>query len=147
MTPAKPILPLAAVGLFLSAHVIVPLVCGDVYPFTSAPMFRDKPEKYCDYHIYAPGGAELPQEEWLVQRVYDGNPVGYGVGVQPPGVLEQRFGIVHDEQVVRDHLLRQFSQGAGSRPEFITAEQKVFGPRDDGTIGEVESHLWRIRFV
>ncbi len=144
MTPAKPILPLVAVGIFLAAHVLVPLVWGDVYPFTSAPMFRDKPVRYCDYHVYAPGGAELPQEEWLVQRVYDGNPIGYGVGVKPPAVIEQRFGIVHDEQAVRDHLLRRFLQGEGLHPEFITAEQQVFGPRDDGTFGEIESHLWRI---
>ena len=144
MTSARSILPLVPVGMFLAAHVVVPLLWGDVYPFTSAPMFRDRPERYCDYHVYAPGGAELPQEEWLVQRVYDGNPVAYGVGVKPPAVIEQRFGTVHDEQMVREHLLRQFSRKEGSRPEFITAEQEVFGPRADGTIGEVESHLWRI---
>lgn len=144
MTNTKSILPLAIVGVLLAAHVVVPLVWGDLYPFTSAPMFRDRPEQYCDYHVFAPNGTELPQEDWLVQRVYDGNPVGYGVGVKPPAVIEQRFGVVHQEEQVREHLLRQFARLPSPGPEFITAEQRVFGPREDGTIGEVESYLWRI---
>jgi hypothetical protein len=137
-------LPLVAAGLFLAAHVVVPLVWGDVYPFTSAPMFRDNPQRYCSYHVFAPDGTELPQEEWLVQRVYDGNPVGYGVGVQPPGVMEQRFGIVHDEQEVREHIVRQFSKTQNARWPFVTVELQIFGPAGDGNIGLLEKFLWRI---
>ena len=144
MTPARPILPFVVVGLFLAAHFVVPLVWGDVYPFTSAPMFRDNPQRYCSYHVFAPDGTELPQEDWLVQRVYDGNPVGYGVGVQPPEVIEQKFGIVHDEQEVRDHILRHFSKTQNARWPFVTVEQQVFGPAGDGTIGLLDNYLWRI---
>ena len=86
----------------------------------------------------------MPQEDWLVQRVYDGNPVGYGVGVQPPGVMEQRFGIVHDEQEVRDHIVRHFSKTQNSRWPFVTVEQQVFVPAGDGTIGPLDNYLWRI---
>src|SRR5262245_4048401 len=96
--------PIVCAGVFLAAHVVMPLVWGDLYPFTSAPMFRDSPTKYCDYHVFAPDGTELPQEEWLVQRVYDGNPVGYGVGIKPPPVIEQEFGVVHEERAVREHF-------------------------------------------
>src|SRR5436190_23835728 len=118
-------LPLVAVGLFLAAHVVVPLVWGDVYPFTSAPMFRDNPQGYCDYHVIAPDGTELPQEDWLMQRVYDGNPIGYGVGVTPPAVIEQRFGIVHDEQAVRDHIAGHFSKTQNARCEFVPVDHRI----------------------
>src|SRR3954453_5154684 len=101
MTSLKSPLPFVAVGFFLTAHIVVPLVWGDLYPFTAAPMFRDSPTRYCNYQVFAPDGGDLPQEDWLVQRVYDGNPVGYGVGIQPPAVLEQEFGVVHDGATVR----------------------------------------------
>src|SRR5262245_18303184 len=85
-----------AVALLLAANVVVPLLWGDVYPFTSAPMFRDSPRQFCNYHVYSPAGEELSAANWNLQRVYDGNPVGYGVGVRPPPVIEQEFGVVHD---------------------------------------------------
>src|SRR3569832_1985069 len=71
---------LAFVGLFLATQVVVPMFWGDVYPFSSAPMFRDRPERFSDYRVLMADGTELPQEGWLVQRIYDGNPVGYGTG-------------------------------------------------------------------
>ena len=83
--------PLAAAGLLLAANVVVPLLFGDVYPFTSAPMFRDCPGQCANYRVLAADGRELPAEEWLLSRVYDGNPVGYGVGVRPPALNEQAF--------------------------------------------------------
>jgi hypothetical protein len=138
------VLPLVAVGIFLAAHVVVPLVWGDLYLFTSAPMFRDNPQRYCDYHIFRPDGKELAQEDWLVQRVYDGNPVGYGVGVTPPEVIEQRFGVIHEEQQVREHIVRQFAKAQNSHWRFVTVEQQIYGPAEDGTIGLLESYLWRI---
>ena len=137
------LLPLVVVGLFLAAHVVVPLVWGDVYPFTSAPMFRDKPEQYCSYHVFAPDGTELPQEEWLVQRVYDGNPVGYGVGIAPPAVIEQEFGVVHERQKVQEHILGQF-KGPATSYKFVDVEQQFFGPQNNGTIGLLKVSTWRI---
>jgi hypothetical protein len=138
------LLPLVIVGLFLAAHVVVPLVWGDLYPFTSAPMFRDKPERYCDYHVFGPDGTELPQEDWLVQRVYDGNPVGYGVGVAPPAVIEQQFGAVDEEQVVRRHILERFKR-LPAAPPIVFVDQRIFGPRRDGTIGLVDANSWRVQ--
>jgi hypothetical protein len=143
MTLARPILPLTIVGLFLAAHVVVPLVWGDVYPFTSAPMFRDNPERYCSYHVFAPDGTELPQEDWLVQRVYDGNPVGYGVGVTPPAVIEQEFGVVHERQEIQEHIRRQFKNLSPSYP-YVEVQQRAFGPLGGGTIGILKVSSWRI---
>lgn len=143
MTLMKPILPLIIVGLFLAAHVLVPLAWGDVYPFTSAPMFRDRPGQYCNYHVFTPDGTELPQEEWLVQRVYDGNPVGYGVGVRPPAVIEQEFGRVHQRQEIQEHILRHFKGSAASH-KFVDVQQQVFGPQNNGKIGLLKVSTWRI---
>jgi hypothetical protein len=137
------LLPLALVSLFLAAHVVVPLVWGDVYPFTSAPMFRDRPEKYCNYRVFAPDGAELPREDWLLQRVYDGNPVGYGVGISPPAVIEQEFGVIPKEREVREHILRRYKYLSSSSPSYVDVEQWVFGPTS-GTIGRLKVSSWRI---
>ena len=128
------LLPVVVVGLFLAAHVVVPLVWGDVYPFTSAPMFRDRPEQYCNYHVFAPDGSELPQEDWLVQRVYDGNPVGYGVGVLPPAVIEQEFGVVHDRQKIQEHILRQFKSSATSPNQSPPLRPRVALARTPGRV-------------
>ena len=144
MTSPKSVLPLAAVGVFLAAHVVVPLVWGDLYPFTSAPMFRDKPVQYCNYHVFTPDGIELPQENWLVQRIYDGNPVGYGVGVTPPAVMEQEFGIVHEEREVREHIHRQYRNSSSARPSSVTVEQRRFGLTNGGTIELLEARSWKI---
>jgi len=122
---------------------VVPLAWGDIYPFTSAPMFRDRPEQYCNYRVFAPDGSELSQEDWLVQRVYDGNPVGYGVGVQPPQVIEQKFGEVHERQRVQEHILRQF-EGAAASYKFVDVQQLAFGPQTNGTIGLLKVSTWRI---
>src|SRR5207247_11098909 len=99
----------AAVSALLVANVVVPLVWGDVYPFTSAPMFRDSPRQFCNYRVFSAKGKELDPADWLVQRVYDGNPVGYGVGVKPPLVPAPQFGIVHAEDTQRDHFQRQLA--------------------------------------
>src|SRR4051812_28304405 len=96
-------LAMIAAAILLMANVVVPLVWGDVYPFTSAPMFRDSPRQCCTYRVLDADGRPLAADEWLLQRVYDGNPIGYGVGVRPPPVIEQQFGVVHDEVCIRQH--------------------------------------------
>jgi hypothetical protein len=133
-----------AVALFLVANIIIPLVWGDVYPFTSAPMFRDAPEQCCNYRVFAPDGRELEAADWLVERVYDGNPVGYGVGVRPPPVLEQRFGVVQDETTVRLHVERQLARTVSLRYSFVDVVQETIGPIDSQRVGIVQSRKWRI---
>jgi hypothetical protein len=132
------------VAALLAANVGLPLIFGDVYPFTSAPMFRDLPQKYCNYRVLAPDGRELPAEDWLVQRIYDGNPVGYGVGVRPPAVLESEFGIIHDEAHVRRHIEQQFARSGNERYEYVNVEQQLIGPIDGRHVGVVRTNRWRI---
>jgi hypothetical protein len=135
---------LAAAALLLAANVVVPIGFGDLYPFTSAPMFRDRPRQYCVYRVFGADGGELPAEAWLLQRVYDGNPVGYGVGVRPPAVLEREFGIVHDEAEVRRHVARQFEQPQHRSRDIVEVVQEVIGPVDSQHVGVVHVNRWRV---
>jgi hypothetical protein len=137
--------PLAA-GLLLLANVIVPLVWGDVYPFTSAPMFRDNPQACCNYRVLGPDGEELPAEDWLCHRIYDGNPLGYGVGRQPPPVLEQTFGEVHDEATVRAHIRELLTQPTRGYLPYVDVEQDIIGPLADDPerVGIRETRRWRV---
>jgi hypothetical protein len=137
--------PLAAVALLLVANVVVPLALGDVYPFTSAPMFRDCPGRCANYRVFAADGSELEAEEWLLGRVYDGNPVGYGVGVRPPAVIELEFGAVANEAQVRAHVQQQLARAEHRRHPFVDVVQEIVGPLS-GTerIGVVQSNRWRI---
>jgi len=133
--------PIAA-AVLLAANVVVPLVWGDVYPFTSAPMFRDNPGQCCNYRVYAPDGKELPAEEWLCQRIYDGNPLGYGVGIEPPPVLEREFGQVHGEQHIREHIERLLNEPRHRGLAYVVVEQVVVGRLDAERVGVVrESRL------
>jgi hypothetical protein len=135
--------PLVAVALLLAANGIVPLVFGDVYPFTSAPMFRDAPRACCNYRVFGPDGQELSPEDWLVQRIYDGNPVGYGVGVRPPAVIEQEFGVVHDEAAVRQHIAQQLRTEKHRDLAYVEVEQQVIGPLGR-RVGVTSTRRWRV---
>jgi hypothetical protein len=137
--------PLAA-GLLLVANVIVPLLWGDVYPFTSAPMFRDNPQACCNYRVLGPDGQELAAEDWLCHRIYDGNPLGYGVGRKPPPVLEQTFGEVHDEDTVRAHIRELLNQPERAELPYVVVEQDVIGPlaSNPERVGIQETRRYRV---
>ncbi len=136
--------PIAAAAL-LAANVVVPLVWGDVYPFTSAPMFRDNPQACCNYRVLAPDGTELPAAEWLCQRIYDGNPLGYGVGIEPPAVIEQRFGDVHSEEHIREHVQRLLDEPRHRDLPFVVVVQEVIGPLDAERVGVTATHRFVVR--
>jgi hypothetical protein len=119
--------PIAAAGL-LVASIVVPVVWGDVYPFTSAPMFRDNPRVCCNYRVFGPGGEELPAAHWLCQRVYDGNPLGYGVGIRPPAVIEQQFGQIHAEEHLRRHVQQLLNRPEYAALDYLRIEQDIIGP-------------------
>jgi hypothetical protein len=142
--PIRTKLALIAVAALLAANVVVPLVWGDVYPFTSAPMFRDAPLCCCNYRVYAPDGRELPAEDWLVQRIYDGNPIGYGVGICPPPVLEQDFGHICGEAAVRQHIEKQFTNPKNRDLRYVEVVQDHIGPVDSQHVGIMETNRWRV---
>ncbi|QDU30923.1 hypothetical protein ETAA8_60760 [Anatilimnocola aggregata] len=130
-------------GTFLLANIVVPVVWGDLYPFTSGPMFRDAPTQYCNYRVYGPDGNLLAAEAFYCQRIYDGNPVGYGVGVRPPKVIEE-FGTARDEAYCRDHILSHLSAAENRRYPFVEIEQEVIGPIDGEHVGIVKTDRWKV---
>lgn len=134
---------LSLLGLLLAANAIVPLVCGDLYPFTSAPMFRDRPGKYCNYRVVAPDGTALPPQSFGAQRLYDGNPVGYGVGLAPPPILEN-FGAERTEAEVRAHLQALLARPENKHLPYVVVEQEVRGPTPAGRIETLRVDRWRI---
>ena len=107
-------------------------------------MFRDTPTKFCNYRVYSPTGDELPAADWRLQRIYDGNPIGYGVGVRPPPVIEQEFGVIHDEAAVRTHVEQQFQRPENARFDYVEVVQEVIGPIDAQRVGIVATNRWRI---
>jgi len=135
---------MGTVACLLIANMIIPLVGGDIYPFTSAPMFRDSPSQCCSYQVLSADGRELNRENWLLQRVYDGNPVGYGVGIRPPAILETQFGVIHDALAVRQHVERQFYEPMNREHEFVDVIQEVVAPTDSQHIGVVSRQRRRI---
>ena len=144
MAAIRRIWPLLAAAALLAANVVVPLALGDLYPFTSAPMFRDCPEQCVHYRVFDEGGRELPAAEWLAQRIYDGNPVGYGVGQRPPTVVEQQFGAIDSEADVRQHIERQLALPKHRQHAWVEVLQEVIGPVDRRKVGVVRSSRWRI---
>jgi hypothetical protein len=107
-------------------------------------MFREAPACCCNYRVYAPDGRELPAENWLVQRIYDGNPVGYGVGVCPPPVLEQDFCRPADEAAVREHIAAQFRHPNNQNYFYVEVVQEHIGPIDSQHVGITQTHRWRV---
>jgi hypothetical protein len=132
-----------AIGLFLLANLIVPLTAGELYPFTIAPMFSDRPVQYCDYRVWAPDGTELPLQDFELQRNYDGNPVGMGAGVQPPPTLDE-FGTAPDETTLRRHVGRVL-QHKHAHLAYVDVQQEVIGPIDADRVGVI--HSIRIRIM
>ncbi len=131
---------LAAAGLFVLINLAVPVFYEDLYPFTRGPMFCDQPRQYCNYYVYAPDGSELPTEDFLLQRVYDGNPPGLGVGIQHRPTLDV-FGQVPDEATVRAHVKTQLTRIA--RWPYVDVVQEVVGAKGS-TVGVVNRNQLRV---
>lgn len=126
---------------FVVVNVLVPVVFGEVFPFTCAPMFREAPRSYCNYRMFAPDGTELTPAEGMFERHYNGNPIGLGVGVTPPRSIDQ-FGAVHEEAAIREHGGQLLSQHADWR--FVEIEQEVIAALPDGSVGRKRIDRWRI---
>ena len=146
-------LALAACGAFLVANLFIPFTLGDVYPFTVAPMFRDAPRRYENIRVFKLDGSLLADnstrrvdplnspDPFLLRRYYDGNPVGYGVGVRPPNTLDE-FGVIHDEAAIRSHLQKCLQ----ALPDLaaVDVEREIVGPIDGWKVGVEQTNRWRI---
>src|SRR5580704_16284260 len=79
---------LTVAGLFVFVFATVPLIRTELYPFSRAPMFEDAPLLYCDYAVTDPDGRPLELLDFGLHRNYWGNPLGVGVGFEPPPSLD-----------------------------------------------------------
>jgi hypothetical protein len=132
---------LLAVGLFCLANLLVPLLITDLYPFSRAPMFADAPQRFADYTVTGPDKQPLPPADFGLQRNYWGNPLGIGVGYNPPPSADE-FGAVASEETVRQTVSQRLQQRADLR--YVDVVQTIIGALDSGGVGEVASQRWRI---
>lgn len=121
---------------FLGLNLCAPVVFGEWFPFTISPMFCDEPTCYCDYAVTDADGKRVELADLKMQRVYDGNPVGLGVGICPPATLDQ-FGVVPTRDEVTQHLLKQVD--AWPDTPFLKVQMTVVGATDDDHVGPVET--------
>ena len=129
-------------AIIAAAAVILPLVFGELYPFSIAPMFRDRPQLYCAYVVLGPDGKLLPLERFQLQRNYDGNPVGFGAGRRPFPTLDQ-FGTEPSEEELRMHVFRRLTKEYPELP-FVDVLQVVVGATDSQTVGIIRQSRMRV---
>lgn len=146
---------LAAVGAFVLINLAVPLFIEDFFPFTTTPMFRDRPRYYSVYNIYELRGdtvSRLDNEELAamlaslsLHRTYDGNPHGLGVGQNPPPTLDRFTDTLAEqpgEREVRQHVMERL--GRLKDVAGVEVEQQIVGPLADGKVGVVSTNRWRV---
>lgn len=123
---------IGAVLAFVVVNLLAPFVLGEMYPFTVSPMFCDEPSEYCEYEVLGPNGQNLELADFALQRNYDGNPPGLGVGLVPSPTLDQ-FGMVPTEDELRVHVQKQLA----NHPELesVTVIQRVVGAIDSQHVG------------
>ena len=145
--PATPASPRTGERLFVVGFIVVgllgPIVMGERYPFSIAPMFCQQPTCYCEYVVKGPDGDSLDLARFQLQRVYDGNPVGLGVGVRPPETLD-RFGEVPTEQLIREHL-QQLPDDAWRGLPYVDVEVSVIGDVDGVHVGRIDERSFTVR--
>ncbi len=139
---------LLVVGLFCVTFAVVPLLTTELYPFSRAPMFADAPRLYCDYVVRLPDGRQLTDEtdkptltKLGVQRNYWGNPLGVGVGYEPPLTVDD-FGKVADKEVVVEMVTKRLEQFPDWR--YVEVVQTVVRPAADGRIVREAGGTWRV---
>lgn len=127
---------------FILVGLLGPIVLGECYPFSIAPMFCQQPTCYCDYVVTDPEGNSLDLRRFQLQRVYDGNPEGMGVGIKPPPTFD-RFGVVPTEQELIDHL--QGLTDAWQGLPYVDVKVEVVGDVDGVTVGPIAERSYEVR--
>jgi len=106
---------------FVVVHLVAPVVIGERYPFTISPMFYDQPAECCTYNLTAADGTDLDEERFNLHLVYDGNPPGLGMGIEPTETLHP-YCVPCQQQQVTDHVRTIMTRDAVAGP--ITIERR-----------------------
>jgi len=137
-------LELFAVVAFVGVNLIAPAVVGEMYPFTISPMFRDQPNQYCTYQLFDESGNEVDLEDFGLHLVYDGNPPGLGMGIEPAPLMHD-FGEVPELEEVIAHL-RKTAVAADCDFDSVRVVQSVVecdGIRPEANVREATVTLRR----
>ena len=116
-------------------NLAAPFLLGEVYPITVAPMFSDQPKHYATYQVVTDAGEELPPELFGLHLVYDGNPPGLGMGIEPVPTLHA-FGEVADEAELRDHVKQILQSDSFAGVKFVIVKQHFVCCQDHGLCRE-----------
>ena len=103
-------------------NLVAPLVIGEVFPFTISPMFSDLPSEYCIYQVLDENGQPIDSEPFGLHLVYDGNPPGLGMGIQPRATLHG-FGETASLEQLKAHIQQKLADMP--EREFVTVEQSL----------------------
>ncbi|MEL7497738.1 MAG: hypothetical protein AAFN77_09025 [Planctomycetota bacterium] len=106
------------VVVFVVVNLAAPLVIGEKFPFTVSPMFCDQPSCYVTYEVLGPDGERLDESEFGLHLVYDGNPPGYGMGIEPKSTLHG-FGQQASEAELKAHVQTTLARPAFQNYPFV----------------------------
>lgn len=109
MNTSKRHFEIAVVVGFLAIHLAAPLMFGELYPFTISPMFSDQPAEYAVYEVLDSNGNSLDLEPFGLHLVYDGNPVGLGMGIKATETLHG-FGEVPPLEELKTHVTDKLAE-------------------------------------
>lgn len=126
---------------FLLVLLLVPTRVVDFYPISSAPMFNEEPQLYCDYKVVDSSGQELPLDWFHLHRNDNGNPPGFGHGIVPKWSVD-RLG----KKVTSEEILKAVQTGLLEKDlkSPVLVEWSVIGDLDGTHIGIVETHTLRV---
>ncbi len=128
------------VAAFIVVNLVVPFTIGELYPFSTSPMFCDQPTKYCTYEVVDADGDQVDLKRLGLHLVYDGNPPGLGVGIVPSPTLHA-FGEVPERTELVPLILEKLSSELDLKaPLTVTREVVQAGNH------KLESHreVWTI---
>lgn len=123
--------------VFLAVLLLVPIGIVDFYPISSAPMFNEEPQVYCDYLVCDAAGKELPLEWFHLQRNDNGNPPGFGHGIVPRWSVD-RLGKIPSQEEILDAVRAGMKERQIAGP--LVVEWLAIGDLDGNRVGVVQAH-------
>jgi len=115
---------IAAVVAFVVLNLAAPFLLGEIYPVTVSPMFCDQPTQYCTYEVFDENGNAVDLELLGLHMVYDGNPVGLGMGIKATPTMH-KFGEVPTFEEVERHVREMASKVSAELTDSVKVVQTV----------------------
>lgn len=124
-------------AVFLAILLLVPIGIVDFYPISSAPMFNEEPQVYCDYQVVDRTGQELPLEWFHLQRNDNGNPPGFGHG-KIPSWSADRLGKIASQEQILEAVRAGMKERQIAGPLIV--EWLTIGDLNGNQVGVVQAH-------